>query len=199
MNKIVFSLILAVLSMGCSDTIVIVYPEDDAAMDADGGMDMLDSTQVLPDASVTPDATVTADAGMDAVVPDVCTGESDCCHNGQPIRVGNVCGDYPDSADAVCNSVGVCAPQVAQTCFDTNACCDGWSPIFETFSAPCHCEVDLELDHPVTNTSPYYRGCKNLPNEGAGNAAGHCGTEYPGGFGGHVSQYTCISNTTWTP
>jgi hypothetical protein len=162
-----------------------------------------------PDASIDalmmPDSTVTPDGGADAapdvvIVPDVCTGETDCCHAGQPIRVGAVCGDYPASADAACNSVGVCQPRVAQQCSDVNACCDGWTPIQIVYGAPCHCEVDYDADPAFVTDSPYYRACKNMPNEGAGNAAGHCGMEYADAiFNGRPSQYTCISNTTWTP
>lgn len=172
MNKIVFSLVCAVLFMGCTN-VYVTAPNVDADME-DGG------TVLPPDASVDalmqPDSSVTADAGMDAtpdvvVVPDVCTGETDCCHAGQPIRAGLTCGDYPDSAGAICNAVGVCYPQMPQTCDLITACCDGWRPRpLVTSATPCHCP-----DPTGELVAPGYTGCSQDPaRQDDGPGAGRC-------------------------
>jgi hypothetical protein len=202
------AILVLILSVGAGCTTVVVkLPEPDAsAADAsDAAGDVEDAT--VADAGADADATIfdasTADAAPDAMTPDpVCVDADnpDCCFGGQPIRVGLTCGDYPASADAACNSVGVCHPRFAQQCSDVNACCDGWTPIQIVYGAPCHCEIDYDADPPFVTESPYHRACKNLPNEGAGNAMGYCGMEYAGAlFNGRPTQYTCISNTVWTP
>lgn len=197
-------ILIAFIGAGCT-TVVVNLPESDGAVADASGDAAADGSEfdASTDAS-TADAdatTLPADATAEADVPDVCVDADnpDCCFNGQPIRVGLLCGDYPDSAEAVCNAVGVCHPQVAQSCWDENLCCDGWRPRWENNNAACHCIVDHDRDHPVTPGPPYLRGCKNEPNDGENNMQGTCRYEYPGNLGGHQEQFTCVSNVTWTP
>lgn len=170
MNKIVISLALAVLSVGCSNAAFVTDTDagSDALMTVDGGIDPMPDAADASDAAVAPD---TSTPEEDATVDPLCTTHPTCCPSGQPVPEYTACSipGVPSSAQPYCNAAGACVVTYPQECTVANACCDGWRAITPQ-ATECHCIPTYERDGS-------YWGCdqdQEVQHPDQGNRVGFC-------------------------